>query len=51
VGRAGGVGGLREGSCRTYRHAISGFCTHIDATDAAAQDASMVREVPDLPKL
>jgi hypothetical protein len=40
--------GFREGSCRTYRHAISRFCTHVDATVAAAQDASLAREMPDL---
>lgn len=40
--------GFREGSCRTYRHAISSFCTHVDATVAAAQDASLAREMPDL---
>lgn len=40
--------GFREGSCRTYRHATSSFCTHVDATVAAAQDASLAREMPDL---
>ncbi|MFC9682821.1 hypothetical protein [Streptomyces sp. NPDC056948] len=40
--------GFREGSCRTYRRAISSFCTHVDATVAAAQDASLAREMPDL---
>ncbi|MFB7505610.1 hypothetical protein [Streptomyces broussonetiae] len=40
--------GFREGSCRTYRHATSSFCTYVDATVAAAQDASLAREVPDL---